>query len=67
LKATNKLEEKEIRLCVLVLLEMDNLTIAKTINYAPNGVGKYKYRIAQKLGTTIRELRQFLIEMAIGR
>ena len=67
LKATNKLEEKEIRLCILVLLEMDNLTIAKTINYAPNGVGKYKYRIAQKLGTTIRELRQFLIEMAIGR
>lgn len=67
LKTTNKLEEKEIRLCILVLLEMDNFTIAKTINYAPNGIGKYKYRIAQKLGTTIRELRQFLIEMAIGR
>ena len=67
LKATNKLEEKEIRLCILVMLEMDNFAIAKTINYAPNGIGKYKYRIAQKLGTTIRDLRQFLIEMAIGR
>ena len=67
LKATNKLEEKEIRLCLLVLLEMDNFTIAKTINYAPNGIGKYKYRIAQKMGTTIKYLRQFLIEMAIGK
>ena len=67
LKATNKLEEKEIRLCILVMLEMDNITIAKTINYAPNGVGKYKYRIAQKLGTKIKDMRQFLIEMAIGR
>ena len=60
LKATNKLEEKEIRLCILVMLEMDNITIAKTINYAPNGVGKYKYRIAQKLGTKIKDMRQFL-------
>ena len=67
LKATNKLEEKEIRLCLLVLLEMDNFTIAKTINYAPNGIGKYKYRIAQKMGTTIKYLRQFMIEMAIGK
>ena len=67
LKATNKLEEKEIRLCILVMLEMDNITIAKTINYAPNGVGKYKYRIAQKLGTKIKDMRQFLMEMAIGR
>ena len=67
LKATNKLEEKEIRLCILVLLEMDNFTIAKTINYASSGIGKYKYRIAQKLGTTIKDLRQFLLEMAIGR
>lgn len=49
------------------MLEMDNITIAKTINYAPNGVGKYKYRIAQKLGTKIKDMRQFLIEMAIGR
>ena len=67
LKSTNQLGEKEIRLCILVLLEMDNTTIAQTINYAPNGIGKYKYRTAQKLGTTVKNLRPFLIKMAIGR
>ena len=66
LRATNKLEEKEIRLCILVLLEFDNKTIAKLINYASNGIGKYKYRIAKKLGTAIKDLRNFLLELALS-
>ena len=66
LKATKKLDEKEIQLCILILLEMDNKTISKAINYAPNGIGKYKYRIAKKLGTTIKDLRNFLLEMALS-
>lgn len=60
------LNEKEIRLCILVLLEMDNKSIAQVIHYAPNGIGKYKYRIAQKLSTNIKNLRDCLIEIVVG-
>jgi tetratricopeptide (TPR) repeat protein len=66
LKATNKLGEKEIRMCILVFLDVNNKTIAQTIHYAANGIGKYKYRIAKKMGTSGQNLRNYLIEMALG-
>ena len=66
LKLIYHLDEKEIRLCILVLLEMDNKSIAQVIHYAPNGIGKYKYRIAQKLSTNIKNLRDCLIEIVVG-
>ena len=37
----------------------------KYIYHAQNGIGKAKFRIAQKLGTTTKNLRQILINLAI--
>lgn len=59
------LNETEIRLCVLVLLDLNRKQIADILPYAQNGVGKFKYRVAQKLGTNGKDLRQFLMKIAI--
>ena len=60
------LNEQEIRLCILVLLDIPRNQIANILLYAQNGIGKFKYRVAQKLGTEGKNLRNFLINLAIG-
>ena len=59
------LSEKEIRLCILSLINCSYDTMAEMLFYAPNGVGKFKLRVAKKLGTTAKKMREFLIDMAI--
>lgn len=59
------LTEKEIRLCILSLMNCSYDAMADMLIYAPNGVGKFKLRVAKKLGTTAKKMREFLIEMAI--
>ena len=59
------LTEKEIRLCILSLINCSYDTMADMLIYAPNGVGKFKLRVAKKLGTTAKKMREFLIELAI--
>ena len=65
LKQMQVLNEQEIRLCVLVLLHMSRNQMADILPYAPNGIGKFKYRVAQKLGTDGKNLRNYLICIAI--
>ena len=65
LKEKHILNEQEIRLCILVLLSIGRNQIAEILPYAPNGVGKLKYRVAQKLGTEGKNLRKYLICLAI--
>lgn len=67
LQQTYNLSEREIRLCVLSLLNMSYDSMADLLYYAPNGIGKFKLRVAQKLGTTARNLQQFLIDIAMGK
>ena len=59
------LSKKEIRLCILSLIDCSYDTMADMLFYAPNGVGKFKLRVAKKLGTTAKKMREFLIDMAI--
>lgn len=66
LTAAGKFNEYEVRLCVLVLLDLDYETISHILKRAQNGIGKAKYRVAQKLGTTTGNLRQVLINLAIN-
>ncbi len=54
------LNETEIRLCILVLLDMSRAEIANMLPYALNSVGKLKDHTAKKLGTTGKNLRNFL-------
>ena len=59
------LTEKEVRLCVLVLLNLSRIQMAGMLFYSPNGMGKFKYRVSQKLSTEGKNLRKYLIDLAI--
>ena len=59
------LSEQEIRLCILVLLDLNRNQTAEILRYAPNGIGKFKYRVAQKLHVEGKNLRKYLICLAI--
>ncbi len=59
------LNETEIRLCVLVLIGLTRSDIANILPYALNSVGKLKDHTAKKLGTTGKNLHDFLLQMAV--
>ena len=65
LQKTYKLSEREIRLCVLTMLNLGYDEIADMLFYAPSGVGKLKLRVAKKLGTTSKNLHHFLLLIAV--
>lgn len=57
------LSEKEVRLCVLILLKASTNEMANNVPYAKSGLGKFKLTTARKLGTTTREMRSFLLNL----
>ena len=57
------LSEKEIRLCILILLKASTKQMVDNIPYSKSGLGKFKLTTAQKLGTTTREMRAFLLNL----
>ena len=61
------LTEKEIRLCVLVVLGLTRTQIADILPYAQNSVGKLKDHTAKSLGTTGKNLREYLLNMVIAK
>ena len=66
LKATKNLSEKEIRLCVLVLVSsFSDKQIADILYYSYKTIRSTKRHIALKLGTTSANLRAYLIKNAI--
>ena len=65
LRHIGTLNETEIRLCILVFFDLDRNQISDVLPYAKNGVGKLKYRVAQKLGVEGKNLRKNLIHIAI--
>ena len=65
LNKKNVLNETEIRLCVLVLFNLCRADISKTLPYASSGIGKLKDQTAKKLNTTGKNLRDYLIKMAV--
>ena len=61
------LQEKEIRLCILVLFDTFNSKQqAKLLFYSESGIRNFKNHVAKKLGTNSTELRDFLINLAIN-
>ena len=65
LQHKNILNETEIRLCILVLIGLSRSEIADILPYALNSVGKLKDHTAKKLGTTGKNLRDFLIKIVV--
>ena len=67
LKAKNVLCEKEIRFCILIMTGcFDSKQIARLICYAESGIRNYKQRIAKKLGISSKDLRTYLLSLAVG-
>ncbi|MBQ0076190.1 MAG: tetratricopeptide repeat protein [Bacteroidales bacterium] len=65
LQTKQVLNETQIRLCILVLLNLSRSSIAKTLPYAINSIGKLKDQTAKLLGTTGKNLRTDLLQLAI--
>ena len=65
LRQRNVLNETEMRLCILVLLDLRRDQISKTLPYALSAVGKLKDQTAKKLGITGKKLRDYLLKMTI--
>ena len=59
------LSEKEIRLCILVLLRASTEQMVDMIPYAHSGLGKFKNTTARKIGTTTREMRFFILNLLV--
>ena len=59
------LNETEIRLCILVLIGLNRIQIANTMPYALNSIGKLKDQTAKKLGTSGKNLRDFLLKIVV--
>ena len=59
-----QLNEREIRICLPVLIGLSYSQTAELLNRAESGIGKDKYTIAKKLGVNTKQLRQCLIQMA---
>lgn len=58
------LSEREIRLCLLVLIGFSYAEMADILHRAQNGIGKDKYTIAKKLNVTVKDLRKTLQNIA---
>ncbi|MBR4563996.1 MAG: hypothetical protein IKO26_06075 [Paludibacteraceae bacterium] len=58
------LTEREIRICVLVLIGLSYTEIAAVLYRAESGIGKDKYLIAKRLGVRTKDLQHTLKEIA---
>lgn len=66
LQSVYHLDEKEVRLCVLVLLDkFNNDALAKILHYG-KGIRTYKSRLNTKLGNKGNDLRTKLIQIAVS-
>ena len=66
LRAQYNLDEKEVRLCILILLnKYSNKQLAQYIHYSESGIGTFKYRISRKFNIPSKEIRNFLLDLAI--
>ena len=54
------LTEREIRICILVLIGFSYAEIAEILFRAENGIGKDKYTIAKHLGVSVKDLQTTL-------
>lgn len=58
------LSEREIRICVLVLIGLSYAQMADVLFRAESGIGKDKYLIAKHLGVSVKDLQTTLIRIA---
>ena len=57
------LKEREMRMCVLILIGINNPRCAEILPYAPSGIRKYKSVLAKKVGVSGTDMRSDLIKL----
>ena len=60
------LSEKEIRLCILVVIDFSYKEMSDILPYSISGLGKFKYSTAKKIDTDTKNMRKKLIKLAVG-
>ena len=63
LHAYPRITDNDVRFCILVLLEFSYDDIANILNISPKSIAKLKSISAQRLGTTMKDLRKKLIQI----
>ena len=66
LQQLEEINERDVRLCALVLLDLSHATIADLMCVEESSVGKLKERTARKLKTSRKNMRQVLINIILG-
>ena len=64
LKLNPTLTEQNIRLCILIIIGCSYNRIASLLNLSPASISKLKQILADKLNTSIKNLRTFLLKIA---
>ena len=59
-----ELTEREIRICVLVLIGLSYAQMAEVLFRAESGIGKDKYLVAKHLGVSVKDLQNTLRNIA---
>ena len=59
------LNSREVKICLMVLLDFPNKTIANIACCSEDSISTIKQRLAKKLSTSPRELREFLMDFIL--
>ena len=59
------LNNREVKICLMVLLDFPNKTIANIACCSEDSISTIKQRLAKKLSTSPRELREFLMDFIL--
>lgn len=59
------LNDREVKICLMVLLDFPNKTIANIACCSEDSISTIKQRLAKKLSTSPRELREFLMDFIL--
>lgn len=65
LLSLSSLNETELRLCVLVMIDLPRKQIAETLPYSQNSIGKLKNTVSKKIGTDGKNMRNMLMKIAM--
>lgn len=65
LLSLSSLNETELRLCVLVMIDLSRNQIAETLPYSQNSIGKLKNTVSKKIGTDGKNMRNMLMKIAM--
>ena len=65
LLSLSSLNETELRMCVLVMIDLPRKQIAEILPYSQNSIGKLKNTVSKKIGSDGKNLKNLLLKIAM--